>query len=179
MMVYRIDLLGQTGMCECCSDSRPGERMGAVSENATSSDCSHDVRLSFSVVECMRRGRVEIKGRDSHYPKPSKRLFFATNDVTLSRDFTCVRNQPLMDRPITVTSVLQCEANTVTGLAFPQLIKKIKPSWRSLLQVTHVLMGKFNMCPGQRARPAHLSLPSPAVLARQPLECRLPDAVPG
>jgi hypothetical protein len=40
-------------------------------------------------------------------------------------------------------------------------------------------MGNFNMVPGQRARQAHLSLPSPAVLARQPLEYRLRDAVPG
>jgi hypothetical protein len=45
MIVYRIDLLGQSGMCECCSDGRPGERMGAISEDAASSDCSHDVRM--------------------------------------------------------------------------------------------------------------------------------------
>jgi hypothetical protein len=38
MMVYRIDLLGQTGVCERCCHGRPGERMGAISENATSSD---------------------------------------------------------------------------------------------------------------------------------------------
>lgn len=43
MIVYQIDLLGQAGMCECCSDGRTGERTGAISENATSSDCSHDV----------------------------------------------------------------------------------------------------------------------------------------
>ena len=40
MTVYRIDLLGQTqtGMCEWISDGGPGERMGAISENAASSD---------------------------------------------------------------------------------------------------------------------------------------------
>jgi len=45
-------------------------------------------------------------------------------------------------------------------------------------KVVHIL-GNFNMVSGQRARRAHLSLPSSAVLARQPLEYRLPDAVPG
>ena len=48
MIVYQIDLLSQSGMCECCSDGRPGERMGAISENAASSDCSHDVSVSLS-----------------------------------------------------------------------------------------------------------------------------------
>ena len=39
---------------------------------------------------------VEGEGKlksDSHYPKPGNRLPFATNDVRLSRDFTCVCNQ--------------------------------------------------------------------------------------
>ena len=48
MIGYRIDLLGQTGMYESCSDSRPGKRMSAISENAASSDCSHDVRMLLS-----------------------------------------------------------------------------------------------------------------------------------
>jgi len=42
-----------------------------------------------------------------------------------------------------------------------------------------LVMGNFNMVPGQRARRTHLSLPSSAVLARQPLEYLLPDEVPG
>jgi hypothetical protein len=62
-------------------------------------------------------------------------------------------------------------AMSATGLA--------STCWRCLLKIVHVSMGNFNMVPGQRARRAHLSLPSSAVLARQPLEYRLPDAVPG
>lgn len=50
MMGYRIDLLGQTWMDESCSEGRPGKSMGAISENAASRDCSHDVRMSLSRV---------------------------------------------------------------------------------------------------------------------------------
>lgn len=47
MIGHQVDLLGQSGWRECCSDCRPGERMGAISENAASSDGSHDVRMSL------------------------------------------------------------------------------------------------------------------------------------
>jgi hypothetical protein len=43
--------------------------MGAISENATSSDCSHDVSLSFGVgVALMSRGEAILK--NSHFQKP-------------------------------------------------------------------------------------------------------------
>ncbi len=53
------------------------------------------------------------------------------------------------------------------------------PAVHCLLKVVHVLIdSKLHLLPGQRVRPAYLSLPSPAVLARQLLEHHLPDAVP-
>ncbi len=49
--------------------------MGAISENAASSDCSHDVRLSFGVsVASVSRGEAILK--NSHFQKPPP------NDIT-------------------------------------------------------------------------------------------------
>ncbi len=50
---------------------------------------------------------------------------------------------------------------------------------RYISEVVHVFDGQISTWCQGKGRMAHLSLPSSAVLARQPFEHRLSDAVPG